>query len=393
MRILMLSHGYPPTVSGVTLIVRKFSRMLVQRGHVVLVITASERGDYYDDDDQGVKLIRLRAYRNLYWKEGPIPYITSQQLDNLIKNFQPDIIHIHENAILSSQLLKLKRGMNTPLVSSAYSLPNFISNYTTLGERFVSLLKFALWKYLIKNLNQYDHVIFSNGTLQNLYQGHGLSAPSSVISNGVNITRYHPADGRSEGIEIKYGLPPKPRILQVSRLARDKQIDLLIKAMPELHAQTKAHLILVGRGDDRSRLEALVAEMSLGNCVHMLGYVPEDDLPAIYQACDLFALIAQSETQSLPALQALVTGLPLVLADAGCLPELVEEGKNGFLVPPDDYHAIAQASLRILNDRHNSEQFGSASIAIGLPHSEVNSIDRLLSLYENLIQNNTPRIH
>ena len=151
MRILMLSHGYPPTVSGVTLIVRKFSRMLVQRGHVVLVITASERGDYYNDDDQGVKLIRLRAYRNLYWKEGPIPYITSQQLDNLIKNFQPDIIHIHENAILSSQLLKLKRGMNTPLVSSAYSLPNFISNYTTLGERLISLLKFVLWKYLIKN--------------------------------------------------------------------------------------------------------------------------------------------------------------------------------------------------------------------------------------------------
>lgn len=391
MRILMLSHGYPPTISGVTLITQKFSRILHQRGHEVLVITASERGNAYQDEDQGVKLIRLRSYRNPYWKEGPHPFITPHQLENLILEFRPDIIHTHANINLSYQLLKVKRSMmSTPFVSSAYSMPSFILNYSSLGERIETWLQNLIWKYLIYNLNQYDHVIFSNGTLQRMYRERGLLAPSSVISNGVNTNRYHPADGKVEAIELKYSLPPSPRLLHVSRLARDKQIDLLIKAMPELYARSGAHLILVGRGDDRLRLKSMVNDMHLAHCVHMLGYIPEEDLPAIYQACDLFVLVALCETQSLPALQALVTGLPLILAEAGCLPELVEEGVNGYLVPPNDYHAISQAALRILNSPQRADDISNASLAIGLPHSEQYSVSALIDLYDRMISGDQP---
>jgi glycosyltransferase involved in cell wall biosynthesis len=122
----------------------------------------------------------------------------------------------------------------------------------------------------------------------------------------------------------------------------------------------------------------------------MLGYIPEEDLPAIYQACDLFVLVALCETQSLPALQALVTGLPLILAEAGCLPELVEEGVNGYLVPPNDYHAISQAALRILNSPQQPDEISNASLAIGLPHSEQYSVSALIDLYDRMISGDQP---
>jgi len=384
MRILMISHGYPPSVSGVTLITQKYSRMLVKRGHEVTVIAGSDTGKPYDDYDEGIRLIRLRSFPNPYWAEAPIPYITTSKLKKIIQEFDPDLIHSHENTILSTQLLRLKKQLNLPMISSAYSLPIFLSGMVNLGWIEAKVLNY-LWRFLINNLNQYDRVIFSNNTLKNMYQEHGLKSPTSVISNGVDDLRYRPDVQRNNLIESEYNLPPHPRILYVGRIAKDKQINMLIEAMPEIHSHTHANLIVVGRGDYDKKLERLITNLAIEHCVKLIGFVPEEDLPGIYQACDLFALVACCETQSIPALQALTTGLPLVLANAGCLPELVKENENGFLVKPNNIRDISQAIIHILEDPERHKHFSQASINLGTSHAESISIEKFIELYESII--------
>lgn len=382
MRILMLSHGYPPTVSGVTLVVRKFSRALVRRGHRVMVVTASESRKPYDTEDRGVQLRRVRAFPNPFWKEGPIPLIGLGELRDIIRTFKPDVIHTHEGAILGNQLLRLRDEVAVPLVSSCYYLPRYVTHYLTWGTH---LIDWVMWKYAVWHFSQFDQVIYSTATQRDIYLDRGLRAPTTIISNGLDTNRYRPgAEGVAE-VESGYNLPPRPRVLFVGRLMKDKKIEVLIRAMAQVCLNRDAHLMLVGRGDERGELEALAAEICVKDHIHFLGFVPEEDLPAIYRASDIFAITSISEVQSIPTLQAAATGLPVVAAEAAALPELVADGINGTLVPPDDVAATARAITDMIIFPERAARMGQASLAVGREHAEERSFEKLEDFYRVLI--------
>ena len=187
-------------------------------------------------------------------------------------------------------------------------------------------------------------------------------------------------------MEAKYNLPPRPRILFVGRLARDKNLDILIESMRAIRTKCPAHLLIVGRGDERERLEKVVKRLGLEDCVHFLGFVPEVDLPTLYRLVDLFAMVSVCETQNIPTLQALATGLPAVVTRAGALPELVTHGANGYLVSPGDPQAVSQAALKILTNPQQAHRFGLVSLEVGRAHTESKSFQDLENLYVGLLK-------
>jgi glycosyltransferase involved in cell wall biosynthesis len=191
-----------------------------------------------------------------------------------------------------------------------------------------------------------------------------------VISNGVNIERYRPEKDPGEDIEARYALPQGARILSVGRLAKDKKLDLLIEAMAVVCARREAHLLMVGRGDDHHHLTRLIHKHNLDKFIHLLGFVPEEDLPALTRVCDLFAIPSLVEVQSLPALQAAVSGLPIVAANSAALPELVRHGENGFLVNPQNASELGNAILYILDHPDEARRMGKVSLRIGMAHDE-----------------------
>ena len=141
----------------------------------------------------------------------------------------------------------------------------------------------------------------------------------------------------------------------------------------------------VGRlGLSRSSLlsQELVKSLDLGDYVHFLGFVPEDDLPALYRHSDIFAIASDVEVQSIPTLQAAATGLPIMAADAAALPELVQDSMNGHLVRPDDPTALAAAIGNILDDPELAERLGQESLEVGRRHAEKETFDAYENLYE-----------
>jgi 1,2-diacylglycerol 3-alpha-glucosyltransferase len=384
MRVLTVSHGYPPIVSGVTLVVQKLARAMVQRGHTVTVVTASEHSEGYHGEDQGVSVVRVHSVPNPFWEEAPLPFARSRQLEEVAEEFQPEILHAQESAILALQLLYVNRELGLPLVATCHFVPRFAALYMSWHGEPQEFVETITWHYSIWLFNQFDHVVFPTAAHRSFFLEKGLDVPTTIISNGVDTTRYQPANGRPDDVEARYHLPPGPRILFVSRLAKDKEIEVLIRAMPHIHGELGGHLLLAGRGDDRPRLEALTTELGLEQCVHFLGFVPEEDMPALYQAVDLFAIASTVEVQSLPTLQAAATGLPIVAANALALPELVRDGVNGFLVQPDDPEAMARAMLDILRDPELATRMGHESLSIGLSHAETRTFDRYEGLYEEL---------
>jgi glycosyltransferase involved in cell wall biosynthesis len=298
---------------------------------------------------------------------------------------RPQILHTHETALLALSFLRLKRQTHLQLIASCYYVPSFASRYLSWGDMPRSSIESLIWYLSIWGFNQADHVIFATEAHRDLFVAQGLETPSTLISNGIDITRYCPVDGSADDLELRYALPPRPRILFVSRLAKDKEIDVLIEAMPRICAARPANLLLVGKGDERPRLEQRARELEVDRHVHFLGFVPEEDMPALYRACDVFAIASVYEVQSLPTLQALATGLPVVAADAVALPELVRDGVTGFLVPPADPEAMGDAVLRILGEADLAHRMGQAGLAIAAEHDERRTFDKLEALYARMI--------
>jgi glycosyltransferase involved in cell wall biosynthesis len=385
MRIMMFSHGYPPTISGVTLVVQKIARSMVQRGHEVLVITASEKHLPYQSEDQGVHLNRVLGIPNIFWLEGPIPFISPPAIRYITDRFQPDVIHTHDNGPVSNILLWTHWDTRPKLISSCYTLPRYFTQYTNLGG-LESWIERFMWNYYIGNLNKYEHVVFCTRTHQRDFLEHGLHPPTTVISNGVNIQRYRPEKEAGEDIESRYHLPSKPRILSVGRLMKDKRLDLLIQAMRIVCDEREAHLLVVGRGSERPHLRTLIQQLNLEPYIHLLGYVPEGDLPALYRTCNLFAIPSLVEVQSLPALQASVTGLPIVAANSAALPELVRDGENGYLVDPLNARELGDAILRIISHPDVAKQMGQISLEIGRAHDEQLTFQAYEEFYRGLVE-------
>lgn len=382
MKILLFSHGYPPVISGVSIVVQKVAREMVKRGHQVTVVTASDDGSAYHDQDEGVELIRVRSAPNPFWSEGRLPILSYGGLWEIVADVQPDLINTHDGGLLGALLYRMEQEEeHVPELLTCHFLPQFVTYYVNAGNVIDDALEGITWEFSMRMINCFDHVIFPTQTQRQAFIEKGIKATSSVISNGLDISRYNPAGLNDEEVVARYKLPPGRRILVVGRLAKDKKLDVLIQSMREINSTQPANLLLVGRGDNREQLQELVESLGLHDRVHFLGFVPEEDLPAIYRQSNIFAIASEVEVQSIPTIQAAATGLPIIAAEAGALPELVKHEKNGYLVPSESPAEFANAFRKLIENPELAEKFGQASLEIGRRHAEVHTFDAYERIY------------
>lgn len=168
-----------------------------------------------------------------------------------------------------------------------------------------------------------------------------------------------------------FGLDGGPWLLTVARLDYHKGVDTVIRALPAIRAAVPgARYAIAGIGSRRAALEALVAELGLGDAVRLLGFVPDETLPGLYNAADVFVLASRRfdllvEGFGIACVEASACGLPVIATRSGGLPEAVREGETGLLVEPDDPSALAKPVIRVLQDdglRHKLGSGGRAAV-------------------------------
>jgi len=167
-------------------------------------------------------------------------------------------------------------------------------------------------------------------------------------------------------VRRKYGLDGGPWLLTVARLDFHKGIDTVIRALPAIRAAVPAaRYAVAGIGSTQGALEALVAELGLGDAVRLLGFVPDDELPALYNAADVFVLVSRRydllvEGFGIAIVEASASGLPVIASRSGGIPEAVREGETGLLVDPDDAAAVGATAIRLLGDEGLRHRMGAA---------------------------------
>ncbi len=173
-----------------------------------------------------------------------------------------------------------------------------------------------------------------------------------ILHNTFDSSKFKPAPKPTYLLERYQLKPEQPIILTVARLSASEQYkgyDQIIRAIPKIRSMIPdVHYIIVGKGDDKSRINQLITELKLENCVTLAGFVPDAELCDYYNLCDIFAMPSKGEGFGIVYLEALACGKPVLGSNQDAAIDALCHGKLGALVNPDDVDEIAQTITQIL---------------------------------------------
>ena len=185
------------------------------------------------------------------------------------------------------------------------------------------------------------------------------SVPVSLVYNGVDLQRYDNQEACCT-LHEEYGMEPGSQIVGVvARLEPEKGHPTLLQAWPlVLRVVPDAYLLIVGEGSRRDTLEAEARQLRIAHRVVFTGR--RDDVPAVTAALDVAVLPSYREAQGMVILEAMALSRPVVASNVGGIPEMIEDGVTGLLVPPHDPGALAAAIVRLLTSHPLADTLGRA---------------------------------
>jgi phosphatidylinositol alpha-1,6-mannosyltransferase len=179
-----------------------------------------------------------------------------------------------------------------------------------------------------------------------------------VLPCGVDPERFRPRDGALT--RRRLGLEGRPVLLTLARVVRRKGHDLVIRALPEVHRRFPEAVYVVAGGGKEGHLASLrelAHACGVDGSVRILGHAPDDDLPGLYSASDVYVMVSRANPRSgnyegfgITYLEANACGVPAIGAESGGVPDAVVDGETGFLIPPEDVHSLADRIVWLLGD-------------------------------------------
>lgn len=244
-------------------------------------------------------------------------------------------------------LVKLFYGIPYVVSLRGADVPGFSEKYDTFYIFARPLVRF-LWR-------RSERVIPNSVGITELAKRTDPKQEMYIIENGVDTQTFRPQwEGKSFAPVV---------FLSTSRLTPRKGIHHLVEAFAVAvkHARVPLELRLIGEGEQRESLEARVKELGVEKQVKFLGRIEHDSLPRFYQEAHVFVLPSKNEGMSNAALEALASGLPLIVSGTGGMQELVTDGKNGLFIDPELTAPFAEALVSLAQNQGSLITFGRES--------------------------------
>jgi phosphatidyl-myo-inositol dimannoside synthase len=349
-RVLIVTNDYPPRKGGIQSFVHALATRLPADG--VVVYAPAWPGAAEFDAQQAFPVIRHPRSLML-----PLPAVGTRAC-GLLAEYGCDSVLFGAAAPLGLLAPRLRRAGARRIVGLTHgheagwaALPAARSLLHRIGDE-VDVLTY---------LAEYFRIRLARA----------LSAEAAgrmvKLAPGVDPAEFHPGAGGAR-IRGQLGIAPgRPVVVCVSRMVPRKGQDMLIRAWPAVRAAVASDplLLLVGDGPDRQRLGRLADKAGVGESIVFTGPVSPGDLPAYYDAGDVFAMPCRTRRGGLDVeglgivyLEASATGLPVVGGDSGGAPDAVLEGETGYVVPGRDVAALADRLTALLSDPDGAAAMG-----------------------------------
>ncbi|MEQ6075257.1 MULTISPECIES: N-acetyl-alpha-D-glucosaminyl L-malate synthase BshA [Bacillus] len=369
MRKLKIGITCYPSVGGSGIIATELGKQLAEKGHEIHFITSSipfRLNTYHPN----IHFHEVEVNQYAVFKYPPYDLTLASKIAEVAERENLDIIHAHYAlphavcAYLAKQMLKRNIGIVTTLHGT---------DITVLGydPSLKDLIRFAI--------ESSDRVTAVSSALA--AETYDLIKPEKKIE-----TIYNFIDERvylkknTAVIKEKHGiLPDEKVVIHVSNFRKVKRVQDVIRVFRNIAGKTKAKLLLVGDGPEKSTACELIRKYGLEDQVSMLGN--QDRVEELYSISDLKLLLSEKESFGLVLLEAMACGVPCIGTNIGGIPEVIKNNVSGFLVDVGDVAAATARAMSILEDEQLSNRFTKA--AIEMLENEFSS-KKIVSQYEQI---------
>jgi 1,2-diacylglycerol 3-alpha-glucosyltransferase len=390
MRILITGCTYFPSRNGQSIFTINLAEGLAARGNKVLVVIPALGGHAREYERNGVQIKELDSMDlGKLHPEAVVSFGSGKQVRAILDEFQPDLIHIHDHYPLSTTMVREGKKRKIKVVGTNHFVPDNLSPYVPGSAHFFKILSRIMWFWMRLTFDRLDFATAPSRTAAEIMRQQNIKLHIYPISCGVDTNRFKPDPGLDRTLwRQKYNLDAvKPVILFVGRVDAEKKLDLLIRA---LHHRNKndVTLAIAGNGSHRKNLEQMVQHLGLEEQVKFLGFVPNEDLPSIINAVDIFTMPSEAELLSIASLEAMACAKPILLSNARALPELVHNGVNGYLFNPGSVEDLAAKMDLLLTHPEKWNDMGKESLRMAQAHTLENTITGYSMLYYTLVAGN-----
>ena len=313
----------------------------------------------------------------LFEQSSPYALALAVKQHEVAKREQLDLMHAHyaiphaATAWLAKQMLE-NEGLSLKIVTTLHG-----TDITLVGQdpSYHTLTKFSI--------EQSDAVTAVSAYLRDeTYRAFGCGqCDVRVIPNFISTADYHPA--RDDGFRRRLA-PAGDRVLvHVSNFRPVKRVGDVVKIFATVRKKIPATLVLVGDGPDRDAAEQDVDTLGLRRDVRFLGKV--ENVGDVLRGADLFLLPSSTESFGLAALEAMACAVPVIASAAGGIPEVVEDGKTGYLAQSGDVATMADRALRVLQNPAEQARMRAAALARALDFSADHVVPRYEALYQEVL--------
>ena len=318
------------------------------------VLLAHPEGELARRAGEGHDLIRLAASHEVDLGAG-------WRLARILRDLGPEVVHAHDpHAVSMAALaLSLMRKPPRPALIAARRVDFHIKNNS-----------FSRWKY-----RQVDRFIAASDAIRAMLISDGIPPERvTMVHEGVDIDRI--VGMQAVNVQAEFWLPTHvPVAGNVAALVPHKGQKYLIDAVATaVQKVPELHLLIFGEGELRQELEHQIHERRLDRHVRLLGF--RADVLSLLKGLDLFVMSSVTEGLGTSLLDAMAASKAIVATAAGGIPEVVEDGVTGLLVPPRDSAAMAAAIVRLAADPALREQMGRAGLARAREHF---SVERMIA--------------
>ncbi|MBT2555328.1 glycosyltransferase [Arthrobacter sp. ISL-5] len=377
--ILIAADTYPPHVNGAAQFGYRLANGMTGRGHNVHVLAPrADTGRSFTEFRKEGTVHRLRSHGVFTHEYFRIcfPWEIKKEISLLFDKVQPDVVHIQSHYMIGEHVLYEAEKRGIRIVATNHFMPENLNPFLPFPQWFKDIIGKISWKDMGKVMGKADVVTTPTPLAAKAMHQHAFLRKVLPLSNGIDSAAYELTPG--EVIEPH----AHPTVLFAGRLAEEKHVDVLIKAVAASPADLNVHLEIVGGGEMRPALESLVERLGLRDRVKFLGMASDEDLREAYIKADIFCMPGTAELQSLVTLEAMSASTPVLLADAMALPHLVRDGENGYLFTPNDSADLAGKLTRILRlPAEDLKAMGHASRCMVEPHSIQGTLQTFEDLY------------
>lgn len=298
-----------------------------------------------------------------------------KRLDALFREYRPQVVHMHLRGLTYAYPLLLKH--RTPVrVYTVHTLA-----WHDRGTNFQRLVSTLAFRYKLGRVIPVAIADRVRQSIQEVYRYHN----PPLIPNGINLGGFILPDEDRKKWRLQEGVPENAIVIShVGRFTHLKNHALLIQALAQIDSAHPWLLLLVGDGELRPAVEEMVNAHGLIDRVRFMGV--RADIPQILNASDIFVLSSRYEGNPMSVMEAMAAGLPVISTAVGGVPELVEDGISGILVPPEDPTALKQAIQKLIEAPDVRQQMGKRARETARERFDACAMTRAYeALYETIL--------